>query len=226
MIRRLFGIGRKKQKPIQPSGASNNSVLLADNMPGATQTTPDGSVVPLRTTELPVKKKKDTAEVLNEAVNRLVEKLEGINDNLDSQIKQNQQLVERMDALPKAVEQQRQAFSDVAVQLRQKLENDENVARELSGIHEKITTSAEIDRQMAQNFSGFSETLSKLDNDTVCQTEWIQQMSKTFSASERYIKYTLAKQQMRFYWVFGIALGVSFFAIVGLIIGIVLLTSK
>ena len=86
MIRRLFGIGRKKQN----SDSTNTSVLLADSNLQADSINPQGDVVPLRSTELPVKKKKDTAEVLNEAVNKLVEKLEGINDNLGSQIKQNQ----------------------------------------------------------------------------------------------------------------------------------------
>ena len=189
------------------------------------------SVVPLRSGPgAMVTKKKDSAEVFQEAVDKLVDKLEGINDNLASQIRQNERLVERMDTLPgmlsplpKAVEEQRAAFAEVADQLRQKVARDEKVAVELSGIHEKVAASAAVDEKMCETFGQFSTTLSKLDEDTVSQTEWIQQMSRTFSASERYIKHTMARQQVRFYWIFGISLVVSLLAIVGLVVGIVLL---
>ena len=125
--------------------------------------------------------------------------------------------------LPKAVEEQRQAFAQVAQQLQQKVARDEKVADELSGIHEKVAQSAQVDEKMCENFSTFSETLSKLDDDTVSQTEWIQQMSRTFSASERYIKYAMARQQARFYWIFGISLAVCFLAIIALTVGIIFL---
>ena len=129
-------------------------------------------------------------------------------------------------SLPKAVEEQRLAFAQVAEQLQQKVARDEKVAEELSGIHERVAASVEVDAKMCDNFSTFSDTLGKLDEDTVCQTEWIQHMSQMFSASERYIKFALAKQQRRFYWVFGISVGICFLAIVALIVGIVLLGSS
>lgn len=222
MIKQIFSkMGWSRNK----SGSSKSSVLLndlsADQM--------HSSVVPLHANSM-VTKKKDSAEIFNEAVEKLVEKLENINENLASQVKQNQQLVERMDALPemlmplpKAVEEQRQAFAQVAEQLRQKVARDEKVAEHLSGIHEKVSEAAEVDAKMCDNFSTFSETLSKLDNDTVNQTEWLQQMSRTFSASERYLKYAVAKQQARFYWVLGISLGICVLVIAALVVGIFLL---
>jgi len=189
----------------------------------------DSSVVPLRSNAL-VAKKKDSAEVFNEAVDRLIAKLEDINTNLASQVQQNQHLVERMDQLPgmlmplpKAVEEQRQAFAQVAEQLRQKVARDEKVAQELSGIHEKVTEAADVDAKMYDTFGTFSETLSKLDTDTVAQTAWLQQMSQTFSASERYLKYALARQQTRFYWIFGISLTVCILAIGTMIAGLLLM---
>jgi hypothetical protein len=211
---------------------SKSSVLLKDfpecDPPSAAgQTHP--SMTPAPSAAL-VTKKKDSAEVFNEAVEKLVEKLEHINENLASQVQQNKQLVERMDALPamlmplpKAVEEQRQAFAQVAEQLRQKVSRDEKVAVELSGIHEKVAAAAEVDARMCDTFGTFSETLRKLDNDTVSQTEWLEQMSRTFSASEHYLKAAIAKQQVRFYWVFGISLGVCLLAVMALIVGIVLL---
>lgn len=219
---------RRKNK----SKSSDSSVLLDEPPQSDKNSSGDreqSSVVPLRSNSM-VTKKKDGAEVFNEAVDKLVGKLENINDNLASQVKQNQQLVERMDAIPemlstmpKAVEEQRQAFAQVAEQLRQKVARDEKVAEELSGIHEKVAAGAEVDAKMCDNFSTFSETLSKLDNDTVSQTEWLEQMNRTFAASERYLKYAMAKQQTRFYWVLAISLGVCLAVVIGLIVGIVLL---
>lgn len=226
MIKQIFSrFGRKKNN----SQTSQGGVQVG-NLPE----TGDGgnsSVVPLRSgANSMAPRKKDSAEVFQEAVDKLVGKLEGINENLGAQIHQNERLVEKMDALPgmlmplpKAVEEQRAAFAQVAEQLRSKVARDEKVAEELGGIHEKVSQSVEVDTKMCESFGQFSETLGKLDADTVSQTEWIQQMSRTFSASERYIKDVMAKQQARFYWILGISLGVSLLAIVGLIVGIVLL---
>jgi chromosome segregation ATPase len=229
MFRRIFGIGGKKRKPKSDLHGSATAVTLEEFV-AKSEPNGGGSVVPLHSAPMAVKKKKDSAEMFNDAVNKLVDKLEGINHNLDRQVQQNQQLVQRMDVfpdmlstMPKAVEEQRQAFARVAEQLARKIEHDEKVAVELVGIHEKVAASAEIDAQMSENFSKFSDTLGKLDQDTVCQTEWLQQISHTFLASERYMKHTLAKQQKRFYWVFGVSLGVCFFVVVALIIGIALL---
>lgn len=230
MIKQIFSrFGRKKSQPTPSEGGVSLENLPETGVSGDSEANP--SVVPLRSGANPiVSKKKDSAEVFQEAVDKLVGKLEGINDNLASQVQQNERLVERMDTLPgmlsplpKAVEEQRAAFAEVAEQLRAKVSRDAKVAEELSGIHEKVAASAEVDAKMCESFDGFSETLSKLDTDTVSQTEWIQQMSRTFSASERYIKYALNRQQVRFYWILGISLGVSLLAIVGLIVGIVLL---
>ena len=226
MFRRIFGLSKKKQASGFNS-SSGSDVLIKDY--AAPPGSGDGSVVPLRGNSM-ITKKKDSAEVFQDAVDKLVEKLESINDNLSSQVQQNEQLVKRMDTLPpmlsrlpQAVEEQRAAFAQVAEQMAAKVARDEKVAEELSGIHEKVAQAAEVDAKMCDNFSTFSDTLGKLDEDTVCQTEWIQHMSQMFSASERYIKFTIAKQQVRFYWVFGISLAVCFLAIVTLIVGIVLL---
>lgn len=230
MIKQIFSrFGRKKNN----SGGSDNRVLMKD-MPSVGENAPGetgSSVVPLHSTPRPiVPKKKDSAEVFQEAVDKLVDKLEGINNNLAAQIQQNERLVEKMDALPdmlmplpRAVEEQRAAFAQVAEQLREKVARDEKVAVELIGIHEKVAASAEVDAKMCENFGHFTETLDKLDADTVHQTEWIQHMGQTFVAGERYIKEAMAKQQTRFYWICGISLGVSLLAVVGLVVGIVLL---
>ncbi len=232
MIKELFakmGFSRGTSKSPR-SGPS--SVLLKDVSGSAVSDSrerPEPSVEPLRSGGL-VTKKKDSAEVFQEAVDKLIDKLEDINTNLASQVQQNQQLVERMDTLPgmlsplpKAVEEQRQAFAQVAEQLRQKVARDEKVAEHLSGIHVKVSEAAQSDAKLCETFGAFSETLNKLDHDTVTQTEWLEQMSRTFSTSERYLKHALAKQQSRFYWVLGISLGICVLAITGMVIGLFLM---
>lgn len=224
MFRRIFGIGKRRTRSDKDSGSIKGSVVLEDHS-CSPQT--DSAVVPLHPASTAVKKKKEPAEVLNQAVDKLVEKLEGINDNLTQQVSQNQQLVQRMDVLPdmlskipKAVEQQQQAFARVAEQLEQKIQRDEQVAEELVGIHEKVSSAVQVSGQMSEKFGCFTESLAKLDQDTISQTDWLRQLSSSLSASERYFKYALEKQQKRFYWILGISLGVCLAAIVGLIIGI------
>ena len=156
MFRRIFGIGKKKDTQKHPSHDSGHSVLTEDSASGSGG---HNSVVPLHSAQSLAKKKKDPAEVMNEAVEKLVDKLEGINDNLQQQVEQNQQLVKRMDtlpdllsSLPKAVDQQRQAFSRVADQLQQKVARDAKVAEELGSIRQQVTASVEMDAKMNERF--------------------------------------------------------------------------
>jgi DNA repair exonuclease SbcCD ATPase subunit len=228
MFRRIFGIGKKKNSEKHAPSGTGGSILTADSADG---TELHDSVVPLHSQQSITRKKKDPAEVLNEAVEKLVDKLEGINNNLQQQVEQNQQLVKRIDTLPDllsslpgAVEQQRKAFSRVAEQLQQKVERDAKVAEELGGIREQVTASVEMDVQMNERFGQFSECLTKLDQNTANQSAWLEQINSTFSASERYVKYAFTKQQNRFYWIFGISLGVCLLSVIGLIVGIMLLT--
>ena len=230
MFRRIFGIGKRKNSFQDTPHPSGGSIGLEDS-PYSPEVGMSNSVVPLHETPGAIRKK-NSAEMFNDAVDKLVDKLESINNHLDQQVQQNQQLVQRMDVLPemlatmpKAVEEQTFVFARVAELLVQKLDRDEKVAEDLAGIHEKVAVSTEIQSKMGDNFGKFTDTLDRLDQDTVSQTEWLQQVSRTFLASERYMKYTLAKQQTRFYWIFGVSMGICFLAIVGLVIGIVLVVN-
>ncbi|HOK94567.1 MAG TPA: hypothetical protein PK052_06690 [Anaerohalosphaeraceae bacterium] len=222
----MFKIFSFRKKKACPQSDILGSEMVSREDFKASYNSLDASVVPLRPAEPVIQKKKDSAEVFNEAVNLLVEKLQSINENLQQQIHQNRQLVERMDALPAVFEQQRQAFAQVAEQLQEKAARDEKVAEELRGIYEKTAAAAETNAQMCDHICKLSGTLSKIDEDTINQTQWIQQMSRSFSASERFLKYTFEKQQTRFYWLFGISLGICFFAMTALIICFVLLLQR
>jgi lipopolysaccharide/colanic/teichoic acid biosynthesis glycosyltransferase len=61
---------------------------------------------------------------------------------------------------------------------------------------------------MAESFNKFKMTLDKMDESTISQTDGIIQMSKTFAASDRYLKYIMSKHNKRFMWIFIAAVSV------------------
>jgi chromosome segregation ATPase len=228
--------------------SSDKSVLIKDYSPAGGENS--SAVVPLRgaargtTLEQSVVRKKEPVEVFAESVDRLVGKLDGINDSLSRQTQQNEQLVRKLDELPTllapmpdAVHQQRQALIQMTEQLRRKVEQDEALSmllaklpdlagqqtEALEAIEERLSTAADVDAKMAGTFESVAESLGKLDTDTVSQTEWLKQMSRTFADNERLIKETLAAQQRRFFRVFAIAAGICLIAVAGLSVAVILL---
>lgn len=203
-------------------------------------------------TEMVVKKvsaveRKDNTEVLGEAFNRLIEKLQGINDHLDKQISQHEELMQRIEklptllqSLPDAVGNQKQVVDSLIEQLKTRALKDQQLAETIVKIpaetskqtnavlemNHKLSVSNDIEAQMSENFNKFNETLSKLDADTVSQTEGIKQMNKSFVASDRYLKYIISRQNRRFMWIFMTALVVCTFSIISLIICILLILNR
>ena len=188
-------------------------------------------------------KRRDNNEIMNEAFNRLVEKLEGINDNLGKQVAQHEELMGRIDKLPEVLQALPDAVADqgkVVESLTEQLKNQqlkdaqlldaiEKIPNEtakqsdsLAEMSRKFSVNAETSVQMAQSFNKFNDALVKLDNTTDSQTDGIKQMAKTFAASDRYLKYIVSKQQRRFMWVLGISLTICTLAIAGLIVALVM----
>jgi phage-related minor tail protein len=91
----------------------------------------------------------------------------------------------------------------------------------LVSINHQLAAAAETDVQLAESFNKFRTTLDRLNHNTVSNTEGILQMSKTFAASDRYLKYVITKLNKRYAWTFAMALTVCVGAISGLI-GIIL----
>jgi chromosome segregation ATPase len=239
MIKQLFSKlwGRDEK-------SSGSSVLIKD-YPSNTHATAS-AVVPLHgagASDQVLTRKKETVERFTESVDRLVEKLEGINDNLSRQTQQNERLAQKLDELPTlltpvpdAVHQQRQALFQMAEQLRRKLEQDEALTQllaklpeqtvrqteSLEAIEDRLSTSADVDTKMTATFEKVSDSLGKLDAGTASQIEWLQQMSRAFSDNERLVKETLLAQQRRFFRVFVISVLISLVSITGLVIAMVL----
>jgi len=164
--------------------------------------------------------KSESVEKLQDGFNRLIEQLDGINQNLNRQVSQHEDLMNRMEKMPEllesfpaVVENQKQLTEKLFEQLeatvtknQQFIEAVEKIPTEtgkqtdaLVDINHQLSAAADADVQMAESFNKFNETLEKLDGSTVSQTDGIMQMSKTFSASDRYLKYLTFASGLRKY---------------------------
>jgi methyl-accepting chemotaxis protein len=205
-----------------------------------------------QTNEVLVKKvqpvdKSVSLEKLQGAFNKLVDQLQGINENLAQQVAQQKELTNRIDLLPRLLESfpamvanQKQVVDELVERLKgsalkneQFLEAVEKIPREaekqtntLLTITDHLSAAAESDAAMTQGFNRFHQTLDKLSKNTEGQKDSILQMKKTFSASDRYLKYLVSKQNKRFVWVFWTAIGVCVFAIFALVVAVAVILQQ
>ncbi len=196
--------------------------------------TPGG---PMRVGTVSTLERREPLEKLQEAFNQLVDQLQRINEHLNEQVSQHHELMGRvrelprvLESLPSAVENQKHLTTQLLEQLRGTAAKDQQflevvgripteTARQtdaLVSIDHQLAAAADTDVQMAQSFVKFRDTLDRLNNNTVSNTEGILQMSKTFATSDRYLKYVVNKLNKRYAWVFGIAVSVCAAAICAL----------
>jgi len=168
-------------------------------------------------------------ERLQDGFNKLVEQLQGINNHLDQQILQHEDLINRIDKMPRllesfpaVVENQKQIVDQLFEQLKatatkyqQFTETVEKIPAEtvrqthtLVNINHQLAAAAEADVQMTEGFNKFCETLDKLNQNVTGQINSIAQMNKTFAASDRHLKYIVSVQNRRFMWLAIITTGV------------------
>jgi Mg2+ and Co2+ transporter CorA len=200
------------------------------------------AVVPLRRNmDTGALAKRDSAEVFQEAVDKLVDKLEQINAGISLRVQQNEQLLDKMNqlpdflaGLPQHTQQQREILQELVAEIKAKSAGEQKMldavvdmteqsvdqTRKLGSINEQLQSSAKTDRQMCDNMGRFGDSLSRLSADTNTQTEWMQHLTRAIDATDQYVKLTLARQQNRFMWVFAISMAVSVVAIMGLVLGI------
>jgi ElaB/YqjD/DUF883 family membrane-anchored ribosome-binding protein len=204
-----------------------------------------GSVVPLRRNmETAVVRKKDNPELFEEAVNKLVDRLEQINAGISLRVQQNEQLIDRMNQLPEFLSglpqharEQREILQELVTELKTKSAGDQKMldavvdmteqavdqTHKLGSINEQVLASAKTGRQMCDTMGRLGDSLSRLSTETNTQTEWMQHLSRALDATDQYVKLTLARQQSRFMWVFAISMAVSVAAVIGLVLGILLM---
>ena len=173
--------------------------------------------------------KMQSIERLQSSFDKLVEQLEGINNHLNRQAVHNEDLMKRIEQLPNllesfpaVVENQKQLTEKLFEQLKANSVMGQEFAQvigriptetakqtdALDEINHQLAAAADADVQMSESFNKFNVTLEKLNESTVGQTDGIMQMSKTFAASDRYLKYIVSRQRKSFFWVFMIAMGV------------------
>ena len=184
----------------------------------------------------------ESLEKLQEGFDNLVEQLKGINEHLSRQATQHEDLMSRIEQLPEllesfptVVENQKRITEQLLEQLKGTAAKNEqfNDAVEkiptetakqtdaLVNIDHQLAAAADIDVQMTESFNNFNESLDKLNQSTIGQTDGIIQMSKTFAASDRYLKYIISRQNKRFMWIFIAAISVCVTAIL-ILAGIVI----
>jgi len=175
------------------------------------------------------KDKSESLEKLQEGFDNLIGQLKGINENLGRQISQHEDLMSRIDQLPKllesfpaVVENQKKLTEEMLEQLKSTSAKDQQFidvvtkiptetgkqTDALVDINNQLAAAADADVQMVETFNRFTDTLDKLDQTTTGQTDSILQMSKTFATSDRYLKYLMSRQSKRFMWIFMTAIGV------------------
>ncbi|MFH1615304.1 MAG: hypothetical protein ABIG61_09505 [Planctomycetota bacterium] len=179
-----------------------------------------------------------------ESFNRLVDQLEGINTHLSRQVTQHAELMRRiselpslLEKLPEALDGQRKIIDQFMEQSRaatlknrQFVEAVEQIPAEtarqseaLVNIGNQLSAAAEVDLAMSENFNRFNDTLVKLNQTGKEQRQSILEMNKSFTASDRYMKYLVSRQSRRFMWVFIIAMCVCVFSILALVTAVVLI---
>jgi len=173
--------------------------------------------------------KREPIEKLQAGFERLIDQLHGINEHLDRQATQHEELMSRIEQLPKllesfpaVVENQKRTAEQLIERLKTAAARDnqfidavEKIPTEtakqtdaLVNIDHQLAAAADTDVQMTESFNNFNETLDRLNRSTASQTDSIFQMSKTFATSDRYLKYLMSRQNKRFMWIFMIALTV------------------
>lgn len=186
--------------------------------------------------------RRESMDKLQEGFDQLIGQLQQINDHLNQQLAQHEELMGRvrelpqvLESLPSAVENQRELTAQLLEQLKGSAAKDQQfietvgqipaeTARQtdtLVTINHQLTASAETDVQLTTSFNKFKDTLDRLNHNTVSNTEGILQMSKTFAASDRYLKYVISKLNKRYAWTFAMALSVCV-AVISALIGLIL----
>jgi chromosome segregation ATPase len=198
-----------------------------------------GSVVPLRKNpDSAIVRKKDSSELFQEAVDKLVDRLEQINAGIAQRVGQNEQMLDKMSrlpeflsSLPQQAQEQKEILQELAAELKDKTASEQKMVdsitgmteqaveqtRKLSDIRDQLHGSTKTNRQLCDNMGRFGDSLDKLNTGTDTQTEWIGHLSRSMAVTDQYLKMTLARQHRQFLWVFVISMVVCLAAIAGLI---------
>ena len=183
--------------------------------------------------------KSNSLESLQDGFGQLIDKLGGINEHLSEQIAQQRDLMGRIEELPSllknfpdaltdqkvVLEQLSEQFKTGTLKSQQFIETVEKIPAQtvkqtdvLVNISNQLAAAADVDAQLNENFNRFNTQLDKLAQNMEWQTDSILQMNRTFTASDRHLKFILLKQSHRFMWVYISAMALCTAAIIALLI--------
>ena len=189
---------------------------------------------------------KPEVEKFQAGFSTLIDQIKGINDHLNKQVAQHDNLIARIEQFPKLLEnfpgrsrksegahraarfaaQGEYPQRPAAFSAMEKIPAESAKQTDaLLAIDRQLAAAADVDIQMIETFSKFSETLAKLNQSTKDHTSGIAQMSRTFASSDRYLKYIVARQTRQLMWVFYSALGVCVIVIL-MLVGIIIFTGR
>jgi len=173
----------------------------------------------------------------------LIDQIQNINEHLNKQVAQHENLIARIEQFPKllenfpaVVENQKVLTEQLVSQLKTNLLKDQQLlsavekipaesAKQtdaLQAIDRQLAAASDVDIQMTETFGKFNETLAKLNQSTRDHTDGIAQMSRTFAASDRYLKFIVTRQTRQLMWVFYSALGICIAVILILVVTLIL----
>ena len=208
------------------------------------ETAPVPEAVPGESGTIIVKKaakadKSNSLETLQAGFGQLIDKLGGINEHLSEQIAQQRELMGRIEELPSllknfpdalanqkaVIDQLTEQFRTGTIKSQQFIETVEKIPTQttkqtdaLVNMSNQLAAAADVDVQLTENFNRFNTQLDKLAQNMEWQTDSILQMNKTFTASDRHLKFILSKQSRRFIWVYISAMALCTAAIITLLI--------
>jgi hypothetical protein len=184
----------------------------------------------------------ESLEKLQVGFDKLINKLQDINDHLSHQVGQHEELMNRLDKLPELlktypaiIENQKLLTEQLIEQLKMTVLKEQQFVETVGKIpsetakqtnvlismDHQLAAAADADVQMSESFNKFNQTIDKLNQKTIEQTESISQMDKTFAASDRYFKQIIIRQNKRFMWLFittASICGLAILILVGIII--------
>jgi hypothetical protein len=232
----------RKQFP-SSQGDFDQPTLSDDGLIIHNQTPPAANGSPLQTVAV---RGKPEMEKFQAGFELLIDQIKGVNDHLNKQIEQQERLMARIEQFPKllenfpaVVENQKALTEQLVLQLKANILKDQQLLSAIEkipaesakqtdallAIDRQLSAAADVDIQMTETFGKFNETLGKLNQSTKDHTDGIAQMSRTFAASDRYLKYIVARQTRQFMWVFYTAMGVCVIVIL-LLVGIIIFTGR
>ena len=180
--------------------------------------------------------KRDPVEKLKDGFDQLVRQLQGINEHLAQQLAQNKALMAQFEhlpgvfeRLPELIENQRRTGDDLSaiLAISQTKESQfaamveripEETAKQnqvLETIERQLSNAVDVDKKMTQGFEQFGSTVDRLQSTAEHQAGSLDQLTRTFAASDEYFRMVMARQNKRLAWLLVSLVSVGLLTVAG-----------